>query len=98
MSQPNLVDELRRYEIGEKLRALRLNKKLGLVALGRHTGLSPALLSKLERNKMSPTLPTLLRIAIMFGVDLDYFFADHRKHRVLAMAVVSGLESMAMAR
>ena len=85
MSQPNLVDELRRYEIGEKLRALRLNKKLGLVALGRHTGLSPALLSKLERNKMSPTLPTLLRIAIMFGVDLDYFFADHRKHRVLAV-------------
>jgi transcriptional regulator with XRE-family HTH domain len=85
VAQPTLNDELRRYEVGEKLRALRLKKKLGLVELGRHTGLSPALLSKLERNKMFPTLPTLLRIAMVFSVDLDYFFADHRKHRVLAV-------------
>lgn len=80
-----LTDELRRYEIGGKLRALRLKKKLGLVDLGRHTGLSPALLSKLERGKMFPTLQTLLRIATVFSVDLDYFFADHRKKRALAI-------------
>ena len=55
MAQTTLADELRRYEIGGKLRALRLKKKLGLVDLGRHTGLSPALLSKLERGKMFPT-------------------------------------------
>jgi transcriptional regulator with XRE-family HTH domain len=90
MAQPTLTDELRRYEIGEKLRALRLKKKLGLVELGRHTGLSPALLSKLERNKMFPTLPTLLRIAMVFNVDLDYFFADHRKHRALAIVRRAG--------
>ena len=85
MTQPTLADELQRYDIGVKLRALRLKKKLGLVELGRHTGLSPALLSKLERGKMFPTLPTLLRIALVFSVDLDYFFADHRKHRALAV-------------
>ncbi len=85
MTQPTLADELHRYDIGVKLRALRLKKKLGLVELGRHTGLSPALLSKLERGKMFPTLPTLLRIAKVFSVDLDYFFADHRKHRALAV-------------
>ena len=85
MAQPTLTDELRRYEIGSKLRALRLRKKLGLVELGRHTGLSPALLSKLERGKMFPTLATLLRIAMVFSVELDYFFADHRKHRALAI-------------
>ena len=85
MAQPTLTDELRRYEIGAKLRALRLKKKLGLVELGRHTGLSPALLSKLERGKMFPTLQTLLRIAMVFSVDLDYFFADHRKHRAFAI-------------
>ena len=67
------------------MRALRLKKKLGLVDLGRHTGLSPGLLSKLERGRMFPTLPTLLRIAMVFGVDLDYFFADHRKYRALAI-------------
>lgn len=85
MAQPTLADELHRYEIGAKLRALRLKKKLGLVELARHTGLSTALLSKLERGKMFPTLPTLLRIAMVFSVDLDYFFADHRKHRALAV-------------
>lgn len=85
MTQPTLTDELHRYEIAGKLRSLRLKKKLGLVELGRHTGLSPALLSKLERGKMFPTLPTLLRIAMVFNVDLDYFFADHRKHRALAV-------------
>lgn len=85
MAQPTLADELHRYEIGPKLRALRLKKKLGLVELGRHTSLSPALLSKLERDKMFPTLQTLLRIAMVFSVDLDCFFADHRKHRALAV-------------
>ena len=38
---------LAQYSIGEKLRALRLKKKKGLVELGQHTGLSPALLSKI---------------------------------------------------
>ncbi len=85
MAAPALTDELQRYGIGAKLRSLRLRKKLGLVELGRHTGLSPALLSKLERDKMFPTLPTLLRIAMVFSVDLDYFFVDHRKHRALAL-------------
>ena len=85
MAHTTLTDELRRYEIGDKLRALRLKKKLGLVDLGRHTGLSSALLSKLERGKMFPTLQTLLRIAMVFNVDLDYFFADHRKHRARAI-------------
>jgi transcriptional regulator with XRE-family HTH domain len=85
VAQPTLTDELGRYEIGSKLRALRLRKKLGLVELGRHTGLSPALLSKLERGRMFPTLATLLRIAMVFSVELDYFFADHRKHRALAV-------------
>ena len=41
------------YAIGAKIRALRLKKKMGLVELGQHSGLSPALLSKLERGACS---------------------------------------------
>jgi transcriptional regulator with XRE-family HTH domain len=74
---------LEHYSIGEKLRTLRLRKSMGLVELGNHTGLSAGLLSKLERGKLFPTLPTLLRIAMVFGVGLDYFFADERKRRVV---------------
>jgi transcriptional regulator with XRE-family HTH domain len=76
---------LGQYSIGEKLRALRLRKSMGLVELGTHTGLSAALLSKLERGKLFPTLPTLLRIAMVFGVGLDYFFTDERKRRVVGV-------------
>jgi transcriptional regulator with XRE-family HTH domain len=74
MLNKTLTDGLSRYDIGPKLRALRLKKKIGLVELGKHTGLSPALLSKIERGRMFPTLPTLLRIALVFGVGLEHFF------------------------
>lgn len=80
-----ISDGLGRYLIGEKLRSLRLRKGMGLVELGKHTGLSAALLSKLERSKLFPTLPTLLRIAMVFGVGLDYFFTDERKRRVVGI-------------
>lgn len=76
---------LKPYLIGEKLRTLRLKKSMGLVELGRHTGLSPAMLSKLERGKLFPTLPTLLRIAMVFGVGLEFFFSDERKRHVLSI-------------
>jgi transcriptional regulator with XRE-family HTH domain len=70
-----LADELERYRIGPRIKALRLNKKMGLIQLGAHTGLSSAMLSKIERGQLFPTLPTLLRIALVFGVDLDHFFS-----------------------
>jgi len=82
---PTLQEGLQRYSIGEKLRALRLRKKVGLVDLGRHTGLSPALLSKIERGKLFPTLPTLLRIALVFSVGLEFFFTDERQRRVASI-------------
>jgi len=84
-SKTTVVEGLRPYEIGEKLRTLRLRKSMGLVQLGEHTGLSPAMLSKLERGRLFPTLPTLLRIAMVFSVGLDYFFTDERKRQVVAV-------------
>ena len=86
MLTPTLADGLKSYAIGEKMRALRLRKKMGLVELGRHTKLSPALISKIERGKLFPTLPTLLRIAMVFSVGIDFFFTDDRKRRVLAIS------------
>jgi len=83
---PDTISQgLGRYSIGEKLRTLRLRKSMGLVELGKHTGLSPALLSKLERGKLFPTLPTLLRIALVYSVGLEYFFSDERKRRVVSL-------------
>ena len=85
MLSKTLQDGLNDYEIGAKIRTLRLKKKIGLVDLGKHTGLSPALLSKIERGRLFPTLPTLLRIALVFGVGLEFFFAGAREKPLAAV-------------
>jgi transcriptional regulator with XRE-family HTH domain len=85
MLTETLREGLEAYGIGDKLRALRLKKKMGLVELGRHTSLSPAMLSKIERGRLFPTLPTLLRIALVFGVGLDYFFMGAREKPVVGV-------------
>ncbi|HMK22121.1 MAG TPA: helix-turn-helix transcriptional regulator, partial [Terriglobales bacterium] len=85
MISQTVIDGLKPYAIGEKIRTMRLKKSMGLVELGNHTGLSAALLSKLERGKLFPTLPTLLRIALVFNIGLEYFFTDERKRRILAV-------------
>jgi transcriptional regulator with XRE-family HTH domain len=85
MLSKTLQNGLDAYGIGERLRAMRLKKKMGLVELGRHTGLSPALLSKIERGRMFPTLPTLLRVALVFGVGLEHFFVGARDKPLVAI-------------
>ena len=85
MLTPTLKKGLGDYAIGARVRALRLKKKMGLVELGRHTSLSPAMLSKIERGRLFPTLPTLLRIALVFGVGLEYFFAGAREKPLVAV-------------
>src|SRR6185503_2539599 len=79
MASDTITKGLKNYAIGSKLRRLRLRKSMGLVELSGHTGLSPAMLSKLERDVMHPTLPTLLRIAMVFSVGLEYFFNPEPK-------------------
>lgn len=60
--------------IGERIRRLRLKKSMGLVELGKHTGLSASFLSQLETGRVVPTLRNLARVAMVFSKDLSYFF------------------------
>jgi transcriptional regulator with XRE-family HTH domain len=85
MLSETLTTALEGYAIGPKVRRLRLRKKLGLVQLGEHTGLSPALLSKIERGHLFPTLPTLMRIALVFGIGLDHFFKEDPDRPIYAV-------------
>jgi transcriptional regulator with XRE-family HTH domain len=68
------------YCIGQKLRTLRIRKRLTLSRLATETGLSTALLSKLETDRMIPTLPTLATISRVYGVGMSYFFAEPTRH------------------
>jgi transcriptional regulator with XRE-family HTH domain len=84
MLSDTLTKGLTHYQIGPKVRSLRLANKLRLVQLAAHTGLSSAMLSKIERGQIFPSLPTLMRIAQVFGVGLDHFFAESDE-RLLAI-------------
>jgi transcriptional regulator with XRE-family HTH domain len=84
-SEETIRRMLGNYDIGPKLRQLRLRKKIALVDLGKHTGLSASMLSQLENGKLVPTLPTLARIAMVFDVGLEHFFSDKRTRRTFAI-------------
>jgi transcriptional regulator with XRE-family HTH domain len=61
--------------LGERIRDLRVSRSLGLVELGKLTGLSASFLSQLENGRVIPTLRNLARIALVFQKDLTFFFA-----------------------
>lgn len=84
-SEQTISRVLGTYDLGSKLRMLRLRKKISLVDLGKHTGLSASMLSQLENGKLIPTLPTLARIAMVFDIGLDYFFADRRRKKLFSI-------------
>jgi transcriptional regulator with XRE-family HTH domain len=65
--------------LGERIKHLRLKKSMGLVELGKHTGLSASFLSQLETGRVIPTLRNLARIALVFSKDLSYFFEPEPK-------------------
>jgi transcriptional regulator with XRE-family HTH domain len=82
------------YCIGMKLRALRTQKRLTLSRLAAETGLSTALLSKLETDRMIPTLPTLATICRVYGVGLSHFFSEP-DHHMLSITRKAHLQSAA---
>lgn len=69
------------FNIGAKIRKLRHAKQLTLQAVALETGFSPALISQIENNNVSPPIATLARIAKCFDIKMTYFFEDeHEQH------------------
>jgi transcriptional regulator with XRE-family HTH domain len=62
--------------IGENLRRLRLAQGMTLDALGDASGVSRAMISRIERGETSPTAQLLARICAALGTSLSAFFAD----------------------
>ena len=84
------------YNIGAKIKKLRLSKKLTLQAVARETGFSPALISQIENNNVSPPIATLSRIAKFFDVKIGLFFAEDEEE--CRFEVVRAHERKAMPR
>lgn len=63
-------------DVGAKIRAFRMRKKLSLNELSRLTGIAASNLSSMELGKSSPTLSTLVKIADAFGVKAGVFLDE----------------------
>jgi len=64
------------FQIGAKIKKLRKARKLTLQDVARETGFSPALISQIENNNVSPPIATLSKLARFFDVKMGHFFED----------------------
>ncbi|MDH4442804.1 MAG: XRE family transcriptional regulator [Rhizobium sp.] len=62
--------------VGERIRALRMRRGLTLEHLAEASGVSRAMISRIERAEASPTAALLARLCSALGVSLSVFFAD----------------------
>ncbi|HKK01692.1 MAG TPA: XRE family transcriptional regulator [Desulfuromonadales bacterium] len=69
------------FNIGSKIKKLRKARKLTLQDVARETGFSPALISQIENNNVSPPIATLSKIARFFDVKMSIFFEEEEEER-----------------
>jgi len=69
------------YNIGSRIKKLRLARKLTLQAVATETGFSTALISQIENDNVSPPIATLSKIAKFFDVKMAQFFAEEEDDR-----------------
>jgi transcriptional regulator with XRE-family HTH domain len=62
------------FQIGQKIRALRMQRNVTLDQLAREVKLTKGQLSKIENGKVSSPVSTLTRIAVALAVEPGFFF------------------------
>ncbi|RWX76684.1 helix-turn-helix domain-containing protein [Neorhizobium lilium] len=62
--------------IGARLKTLRMSQGLTLEELAERSGVSRAMISRIERAEASPTAALLARLSEALGLSLSAFFAD----------------------
>jgi transcriptional regulator with XRE-family HTH domain len=67
--------------IGQRLREIRLERRLAQADMARKLGISPAYLNLLEKGKRTMQFPLLLRALEALGVELDGFMASIGERR-----------------
>jgi transcriptional regulator with XRE-family HTH domain len=69
------------YRFGAKLRGVREKRGMTMKQVAEATGISESMVSQIERDKVSPALDTMLRMADALEIDMNYLFADFKKPR-----------------
>ncbi len=64
-------------KLGALLRAIRNSRHLTIKEVAAKASISSSLLSQIERNRISPSLDTLLQVLEVYGVPPNKFFKDY---------------------
>ncbi|MBN2511273.1 MAG: helix-turn-helix transcriptional regulator [Spirochaetales bacterium] len=73
------------HQFGDKIRKIRERKGVTLKDVASRIGVSESLVSQIERNKVSPSVDTLIAIADALNIDLEYLFRDYKKRKGLSI-------------
>lgn len=68
-------------KFGEKLRKVREHKGYTLKTVAKAAGVSESLVSQIERNRVSPAIDTLLALADVLDINLEFLFEEYRRER-----------------
>jgi transcriptional regulator with XRE-family HTH domain len=63
-------------QIGERLRQARNSKGMTVREIARRVGVSPSLISQIERDKVNPSVSTLWGLVTVLGLTMGDLFAD----------------------
>lgn len=70
-----------RFELGAKIKSIRLMRGLSQKELARLTGVTPSTISQVEKSLIYPSLPALFRIAESLSIEVSTLFKEHRSER-----------------
>ncbi len=78
-----MVEEVSSGRLGERVRALRRERGLTLDVLAKRSGVSRAMISKLERGEKNPTLVVAAKLAEGLGVSLSQLVGVEKRREVV---------------
>lgn len=72
-----ISNEYLKYNVGETLKNLRLSNNLTQKHVARANGLSPAMISLIERNNISASITTLSKLLKFYGAKMSWLFDEN---------------------
>ena len=68
--------------LGEKIRALRLERHITQTEMSKRIGISKAMMSSYELETRQPSYPILIKIAAFLGVSTDYLLGLDKERTI----------------
>lgn len=70
-----------KYRFGSKIRTVRERRNITMRTLSKKIGVSESLISQIERDRISPSLDTLMAVVDALEIDLEYLFKDYKQSK-----------------